>query len=71
MFIHFQSQVVVVQEGLEPMPRCDLCGMQIPAGGLIKHLQTERCNSNMQMMWKRHDLVIKDKCLEVTFSLTG
>ena len=32
MFRYFWSQIAVVQEGMEPLPRCDICGMHIPAG---------------------------------------
>ena len=31
------SQIAVVQEGKKPLTRCDLCGMHMPAGRLIKH----------------------------------
>ena len=35
MFQHFWSQIAVVQEGKESLPRCDLRGMHMPAGRLI------------------------------------
>ena len=40
MYHHFWSKVAVVQEGAEPLPRCDLCRMHMPEGWLIKHRQT-------------------------------
>ena len=36
-FQHFRSQIVVVQEGKEPLPRCNLFRMHMPAVRLIKH----------------------------------
>ena len=41
MYLHFWSQVEVVQEGEEPLPCCNLCGMHMPAGRLIKYPRTE------------------------------
>ena len=37
MFQHFWSWIAVVQEGMEPLPRCNLYRMHITAGRLIKH----------------------------------
>ena len=71
MYRHFWSQVAVVQEGAEPLPQCDLCGMHMPAGRLIKHRHTERCNKNTQMWWQRQDVDISNKFTESTFSLMG
>ena len=49
MFRQFWSQIAVVQEGKEPLPRCDLCIMHMPVGRLIKNRRTARCNWNIQM----------------------
>ena len=38
----FWSQIAVVQEGNEPLPHCDMCGMHMPVGRLVKHCQTSR-----------------------------
>ena len=61
----------MVQEGKKPLPRYDLCGMHMPVGRLIKHLQTTQCDRNMQMSWRRRDVEIAAKCKGVTFILTG
>ena len=45
--------------------------MHMPAGRLIKNRRTERCDKNTQMLWRRRDAAIADKCLEETLSLTG
>ena len=46
IYRHFQSKVVVVQDRVEPLPRCDLCRIQIPLGRLIKNQRTARYNKN-------------------------
>ena len=53
------------------LPRCYLCGMHMPAGRIIRHSNTVRCNRNIYMRWKRQDVAITDKCSEALFSLTG
>ena len=40
MYRYFLSNVSVVQEGMEPLTRYDLCGMHMPEGRLIKHRRT-------------------------------
>ena len=45
--------------------------MHMPAGRLIKHRRTARCNKNTQMRWRRRYVAIANKCTEATFSLTG
>ena len=71
MYRHLFSHKVVVQEEMEPMPRCDLFGMHMPSGRLLKHQQTERCDRNTQIRWRRRDAAIASRCKEATFSLTG
>ena len=70
MFRRFRSQIVVDQEGREPLPRCNMCGMHIPVGRLVKHLQTARYNRSAHMRWWIRDLEIAAKCAGATFSLT-
>ena len=69
MFRHFWSQIAVVQEAREPLPRCDMCGIHVPAGRLIKHRQMERCNRNTHMRWWRRDVEIEAKCSGATLGL--
>ena len=69
MYRHFWSNVAVVQYG--PLPRCELCGIQMPAGWLIKHCQTAICEKKTQMQWRGRDVVIANKFPEATFSFTG
>ena len=59
------------QEGKEPMPRCDMCGMNMPAGRLIRHPRMAIYDQNAQMRWRRRDVEIAEKCTGATFSFTG
>ena len=45
--------------------------MHMPAGQIIKHWWTARCNKKTQIRWRRWDVVIDNKCTEAIFSLTG
>ena len=49
MYQHFWSKVAAVQEGAEPLPCYELCGIQIQEGWITKHWQTVRCDKNAQM----------------------
>ena len=71
MYIIYFSRIAVVQKVKEPLPWCDLWDMQMPAGRLINHQRTRRCNRNMHMQWKRRDVTIASRCAEASFSLTG
>ena len=71
MYMHFFAGIVVVQEGRDPLPRCDLCGIHMPAGRLLKHQQKQQCEGDTQMLWRRRDVKITSRCAEAAFSLTG
>ena len=71
MYRHFLSKVAVVQEGLEPLPHCNLCVIHMPAGQIIRHKRTACSEKNTQMRWHRRDAMIKSMCSEAKFSLTG
>ena len=71
IYRHFWSKMAVFQEGVELLPRCESCVMHMPAGRLIKHQRTARCDKNSHMRWWRRDVAIADKFTEETFSLTG
>ena len=70
MYRHLFARIAAVQEGRETLPRCDLWGMHIPLGRLLKNHQTKRCDQNMQMGWLRRDVAIVSRCKEATFILT-
>ena len=62
MFRNFWSQIAVVQEGRELLPYCDMYGMHMSEGRLIKHQQAARSDRNTQMRWRRRDVDISKKC---------
>ena len=43
----------------------------MPAGRLIKHQRTQRCDSNTQMRWRRRGVAIVRQCAEASSRLTG
>ena len=71
MFRHFWSQIAVIQEEREPLTCLNMCGIHIPEGRLIRHLQTSRCNQNTQMGRQRRYVDIAAKCMGATFILMG
>ena len=71
VYTHLFAWIEVVQEGRETLPHCDFCGMHIPAGQLLKHQRTKRCNRNMHMRYRRKDIAIVSRCEGEVFSLTG
>ena len=42
MFRHWKFKVTILQEGPEPLPRCDQCGMHMQAARLFKHWQSDK-----------------------------
>ena len=70
MYRHFFAWIEMVQEGRKPLSRCDLCGTHMPAGRLLKHQRTKRCDQNMQMRWRRMDVAIVSQCEGEAFILT-
>ena len=71
MFRHFRSRILVVQKVKEPLPSCNMCGMHMPAGRIISHHRTARCDRNTQMQLRIRDVDIAAKCTWETFSLMG
>ena len=65
------SRIAVAQERKEPLNQCNLCGMHIPSGRLIKHHRMQQCNRNAHMRWRRRDVKISSQCTEESFSLMG
>ena len=44
MFQHKKSKVAILQEGPEPLPRCDQCGMHMPEVRIFKHRKFDKCH---------------------------
>ena len=71
MHRHFFLWIEVVQEGNEPLPHYNLCGMHMPSGRLIKYQRMQRCDRKTQMLWRRRYVAIAIQCAESSFSLMG
>ena len=71
MYRHFFAWIALVQERMDPLPRCDFCGMNMPAGRLLKKQRKKRCNQNTQIRWRSKDVANASRCKGVKFSLAG
>ena len=71
MYRHFHVKFTVMQEGSEPLPWYNMCGMHITAGQLIKHQKMESCFNNTYMRLRRNDVKVKIQCAEMEFNLIG
>ena len=69
MYRHFHSKIAVLQEASEPLPPCNMSGMRIPAGQMIKHQRTTRCFKNTEMRLRRKDVEGASWCVEIEFNL--
>ena len=61
IYRHFFYRIAVVKEGTAPLPQCELCSMHMLEGRLLKYQQTQRCNWNMQMRWRRRDVAVTSR----------
>ena len=71
MYINFLLKVTVLQEGRDPLPRCDMCGMHMPAGRLLKHRRRACRFKNTEMRIRHRDVDVASRCLDMEFRLTG
>ena len=55
----------IIPEVPEPLPRCDNCGMRMPAAWLFKHRRMERCNKAKDMRLRRRDFEMAYMCGEM------
>ena len=70
MYRIFRSKVAVLQEGKEPLPLCNMCGMHMLARRMIKHQRTARCFNNTDMQLRHRSVEVTSQCLEIELSLT-
>ena len=71
MFRNFRSRIAVVQYGRYLLTRCNMCGIHMPAGRLVRHTRTEICERKTHIILMRWDAEIAAKCVGETFSLAG
>ena len=63
--------MAILQEGPEPLMRCDQCGMHIQADRLFKHRQLDKCHKSMERRIRRRDVDMAAMCGEMEFNLDG
>ena len=71
MFRHWKSKVAILQEGPEPLPRCDQCRMRMQAARLFKHRKSEKCHKSTERRLLRRDVEMAARCGEMEFNLDG
>ena len=71
MFRQWKLKVSILQEGLEPLPRCDQCGMHMPAASIFKNCQSDKCNKATDIILRRRDVEMVERCGEMEFILEG
>ena len=42
MYLHWKSKVAIIKDRTEPLPRCDQCGMHMPAAKILNYRQTDK-----------------------------
>ena len=47
MYRRWKLKVAIMQEGPEPLPRCDQCCMHIPSARIFKHTHMDNCEKVM------------------------
>ena len=71
MYRHWKSKVAILKEGTEPFPRCDQCGMNMPADRFLKHKQSGKSHKATERRLWRRDVDMAEMCGEMEFSLEG
>ena len=69
MYQHWKLKVAIVYEGMEPLPRCEQCGMHTPADRLFKHRRTDKCNKATERRLRQRDMEMAARCGKMNFSL--
>ena len=62
---------MVLQEGSETLPRCDMCGIHIPEGRLIKNWRMVCFLKNTEKRIRRKDVEVTSQCAEIEINLAG
>ena len=60
-----------MQEGTEPLTRCDHCGMHMPTTRIFKHRKLDKCHKEMERRLRWRDVDMADRCGEMEFILMG
>ena len=62
MYRNFRLKYTLMQEGSDPLPRCNMRIMHIPRGNLIKHWRTVHCFKNIEMRQSQNYLLVTNSC---------
>ena len=71
MFRHWKSKVAILQEGPEPLPLCDQCGMHMQVARLFKQRHSDKFHKSTERRLRQRDVDIAARCGEMEFSLDG
>ena len=71
MYLHWKLKVDIMQEGPEPILRCDQCWMHMMASRIFTHIHTAKCNKENQRKLRRRDVDMTARCGDMEFSLEG
>ena len=58
-----------MQEGPEPFPWCDQCGIHMLEARLFKHRQLDKCHKATEIRLRRTDVDMSERCGEMEFIL--
>ena len=71
MLRHWKSKVAILQEGPEPLPWCDQCGMHMMVDKIFKHSQLYKCHKSTEKRFQRRDVDMEERCEEMELSMEG
>ena len=71
MYRHWKLKVVIMQGGAETLPRCDQCGMHMPADRFFKHGHTDNFDKATDKRLWRRDVDMAVRCGKMKFSMEG
>ena len=63
--------MAILQEGPEPLPWCDQCGMHMQAARLFKHWISDKSHKLMERRLRQRDVEMAARCGEMEFNLDG
>ena len=69
MYGQWKSKVAIMQEVPELLPRCEKCGMHMPAANIFKHRQSEKCHKATERRLRRRDVEMAARFWEMELSL--
>ena len=61
----------MLQEGSETTPRCDMCGMHMPVGRLIKYWRMACCFKRTEMRLRQKYVEVTSRYADMEFNLEG